>query len=103
MRERNADEGRAVAVIDTVTEVRQMLSAKMVKEADGTRLRDMLYLDLGLEAQLRLMAERSVGFTPPQCRVLCSLRLVLRLQGSHCVAPVVRQGQSTRSCSVWKS
>jgi len=38
-----------------------MLSSRMVKEGDGTKLRDLLYLDLGLEAQLRLMAERSLG------------------------------------------
>jgi hypothetical protein len=41
-----------------------MLASRMVKEGDGTKLRDLLYLDLGLEAQLRLMAERSLGNTP---------------------------------------
>eukprot|EP00290_Baffinella_frigidus_P019788 CAMPEP_0180204622 /NCGR_PEP_ID=MMETSP0987-20121128/8521_1 /TAXON_ID=697907 /ORGANISM="non described non described, Strain CCMP2293" /LENGTH=1488 /DNA_ID=CAMNT_0022160147 /DNA_START=98 /DNA_END=4564 /DNA_ORIENTATION=+ len=61
LRERGADEGRAIGVVDTITEVRQMLSSRMVNEGDGTKLRDLLYLDLGLEAQLRLMAERSLG------------------------------------------
>eukprot|EP00291_Cryptomonas_curvata_P021640 CAMPEP_0172172742 /NCGR_PEP_ID=MMETSP1050-20130122/12626_1 /TAXON_ID=233186 /ORGANISM="Cryptomonas curvata, Strain CCAP979/52" /LENGTH=1504 /DNA_ID=CAMNT_0012844337 /DNA_START=29 /DNA_END=4543 /DNA_ORIENTATION=- len=61
LRERSASEGRVLAVIDSITEVRQLISLRMVKEGDVTKLRDLLYLDIGLEAQLRLMAERSLG------------------------------------------
>jgi len=59
--QRGVSEGRALAVIDSITEVRQILGSRLIKEGDITKLRDMLYLDLGLEAQMRLMAERSVG------------------------------------------
>jgi len=49
---RGASEGRALAVIDTITEVRQILGSYLIEEEDKTKLRDMLYLDLGLEAQV---------------------------------------------------
>ena len=49
---RGASEGRALAVIDSITEVRQILGSRLIKEGDITKLRDMLYLDLGLEAQV---------------------------------------------------
>ncbi|EKX44106.1 hypothetical protein GUITHDRAFT_72452 [Guillardia theta CCMP2712] len=61
LRERGANEARTPAVIDSITEVRQLIGVKMTKEGDIMKLRDLLYLDLGLEAQLRLMAERSLG------------------------------------------
>eukprot|EP00960_Hanusia_phi_P022117 655292-Hanusia_phi.AAC.2 len=61
LRERGANEARIPAVIDSITEVRQLIGVKMTKEGDIMKLRDLLYLDLGLEAQLRLMAERSLG------------------------------------------
>jgi len=61
LRERGASEGRVLAVVDSITEVRQLISARMVKEGDITKLRDLLYLDLGLEAQMRLLAERAIG------------------------------------------
>jgi hypothetical protein len=57
--ERSASAGRALSVIDSITEVRQMLGSRLIKEGDITKLRDLLYLDLGLEAQLRLMAGRA--------------------------------------------
>ena len=58
--ERSASAGRALSVIDSITEVRQMLGSRLIKEGDITKLRDLLYLDLGLEAQLRLMAGRAL-------------------------------------------
>jgi alpha-glucan,water dikinase len=60
LNQRGATEGRALAVVDCITEVRQLLGSRLIKEGDITKLRDMLYLDLGLEAQMRLMAERCV-------------------------------------------
>lgn len=60
LNQRGASESRALAVIDSITEVRQILGSRLIKEGDITKLRDMLYLDLGLEAQMRLMAERCV-------------------------------------------
>eukprot|EP00292_Cryptomonas_paramecium_P002089 CAMPEP_0113682442 /NCGR_PEP_ID=MMETSP0038_2-20120614/12666_1 /TAXON_ID=2898 /ORGANISM="Cryptomonas paramecium" /LENGTH=1530 /DNA_ID=CAMNT_0000601513 /DNA_START=87 /DNA_END=4675 /DNA_ORIENTATION=- /assembly_acc=CAM_ASM_000170 len=61
LRERSAHGDRVLAVIDSITEVRQLIGLKMSKEGDIVKLRDMLYLDIGLEAQMRLMAERSLG------------------------------------------
>jgi alpha-glucan,water dikinase len=61
LRERGASDRRVLAVIDSITEVRQLIGNKLVNEGDIHRVRDMLYLDLGLEAQMRLMAERTLG------------------------------------------
>jgi alpha-glucan,water dikinase len=61
LNQRGASDGRALAVIDSITEVRQLLGSRLIKEGDITKLRDLLYLDLGLEAQMRLMAERAVS------------------------------------------
>mmetsp|Transcript_43979 Transcript_43979/g.104093 ORF Transcript_43979/g.104093 Transcript_43979/m.104093 type:complete len:1491 (+) Transcript_43979:153-4625(+) len=61
LRERGCGEDRVLAVVDSITEVRQLVSTRMTAEGDIVKLRDLLYLDLGLEAQMRLLAERAFG------------------------------------------
>ena len=39
LNQRGASEGRALAVIDAITEVRQILGARLIKEGDITKLR----------------------------------------------------------------
>jgi alpha-glucan,water dikinase len=52
---------QALGALSRAVEARHGIAENMVKEGDGTKVRDLLYLDLALESQSRLIIENALS------------------------------------------
>jgi len=55
------DATHALGALSRAVEARRGIAEQMVKEGDGVKLRDLLYLDLALESQSRLIIESTLS------------------------------------------
>ena len=59
-----SDPGNALGALSCAVDARHQIANRMVQEGDGTKVRDLLYLDLALESQSRLLVENALSQVP---------------------------------------
>ena len=101
---------RRLGALSRAVEARRSIGEQMVKEGDGSKLRDLLYLDLALESQSRLIIESSLPQVSGGQLALWlalaaeSLLITLRFSsgaGGHSVGE--KQDEEGAGCDVWRS